>query len=139
LVGVRHLPVRNHGILPSQLTAAWRRAGNGRIGAGGRADLHAWAVAELSPVALRAALPVRLQAGTHPGESGSARIHNAAEPTGISPYVTLQNVGGNVLAHPFPLDDLGAAGFLTAHTRHGRVSSHWPAETSQNMLRSSSL
>jgi hypothetical protein len=96
--------VRKYGILPSQLTAAWRRAGHGRISAGARVDLHAWAVAELAPIALRAALP-----GTHPGElgspgsPGSARIHNAAETTGINPDVALQNVGGDVLAHPFSL------------------------------------
>jgi hypothetical protein len=104
LVGVRLLPVCNHGILPSLLMAAWRRAGHGHIEAGARDDLHAWAVAELAPIALRAALPFRLQAGTLPGEPGSARTHNAAEPTGINPDVALLNVGGDVLSHPFPLD-----------------------------------
>jgi hypothetical protein len=103
LVGVRLLPVCNHGILPSQLTSAWRRAGHGRISAGAHVDLQAWAVAELAPIALRAAQPVRLQAGTLPGEPGSARTHNAAEHTGINSDVALQNVGGDVLAHPFPL------------------------------------
>jgi hypothetical protein len=95
--------VCNHGLLSSQLTAAWRRAGHGLIGAGARVDLQAWAVAELAPIALRAALPVRLQAGTLPGEPGGARTSNAAEPTGINPCVALQNVGGDVLAamcHP---------------------------------------
>jgi hypothetical protein len=111
LVGGRLLPVSNHGIHPSQLTAAWRRAGHGRIGARARVDLHAWAVAEPAPIALRAALPVRLQAGTLSGEPGSARTLNAAEPTGINPYVALQNVGGDVLAHPFPHDvSFGSSG-----------------------------
>jgi hypothetical protein len=75
---VRLLPERNNGILPSQLTAACRRAGHGRVDAGERVDLHAWAVAALAPIALRTALPVRLQA---PGSSEprSARIHNAAK------------------------------------------------------------
>jgi hypothetical protein len=94
--------VRNHGILLSQLTAAWRRAGHGCICAGARVDLHAWAVAELAPIALCAALLVRLQVDTLPCEPGSARTHKAAEPTGI-PDVALQNVGGDELAHPFPL------------------------------------
>jgi hypothetical protein len=101
LVGMRLLPVRNRSILPSQLTAAWRRAGHGRIGAEARFDLQAWAVAELAPITLRAALPVRLQAGTLPGEPGSAQTHNTAETTGINPDVALQSVGGDVLA-PLP-------------------------------------
>jgi hypothetical protein len=120
--------------------AAWRRAGHGRISAGARVDFQAWAVAELAPIALYAALPVRQQAGTLPGEPGSARIHNAVEPTGINPDVALQNVGGDVLAHPFPLDvGFGSCGVSDSAHKAWQGVIPWPAEASQNMLRSPCL
>jgi hypothetical protein len=81
--------VRNLDILPSQLTAAWRRAGHGRIDAGARVDLHAWAAAALAPIAFHAALPVRLQAGTLPLSLG---VHESTTP---------QNPQASTLMWPF--------------------------------------